>query len=164
MNASHTPSTSVKESSYLDLNSSPPYLYHQWVNLYRLYVDFIVVLFSFSINCYVNYIYLTGLLSPCLFPGLYWMWLVSHYLCCKNLIDPYSYYLLTNGGVLTMRMPAGNRLLPNFGHCLVEYKNMRFLIMDRPSKANIGQFVEVCSFCLLFIRISYWWLVLCHMH
>jgi protein tyrosine phosphatase type 4A len=44
-------------------------------------------------------------------------------------------------------MPAGNRLLPNFGHCLVEYKNMRFLIMDRPSKANIGQFVEELKKC-----------------
>ena len=42
-----------------------------------------------------------------------------------------------------MRMPARNRMLPNFGHCLVEYKDMRFLIMDRPSKANIVQFVEV---------------------
>ena len=35
-------------------------------------------------------------------------------------------------------------MLPNFGHCLVEYNEMRFLIMDRPSKANITQFVEVC--------------------
>lgn len=42
-----------------------------------------------------------------------------------------------------MKMPAGNKLLPNFGHALVEYKNMRFLIMDRPSKSNISQFVEV---------------------
>ena len=44
---------------------------------------------------------------------------------------------------LIMKMPPNNRLLPNFGHALVEYNNMRFLIMDRPSKANIGQFVEV---------------------
>ncbi|XP_066920436.1 protein tyrosine phosphatase type IVA 1-like [Clytia hemisphaerica] len=45
-----------------------------------------------------------------------------------------------------MKMPT-NRLLPNFGHALVEYKNMRFLIMDRPSKANIGQFVEELKKC-----------------
>lgn len=46
-----------------------------------------------------------------------------------------------------MKMPPSNRLLPNFGHALVEYKNMRFLIMDRPSKANIGQFVEELKKC-----------------
>ncbi|XP_012558257.1 protein tyrosine phosphatase type IVA 1 [Hydra vulgaris] len=46
-----------------------------------------------------------------------------------------------------MRMPARNRMLPNFGHCLVEYKDMRFLIMDRPSKSNIVQFVEELKKC-----------------
>jgi len=46
-----------------------------------------------------------------------------------------------------MKMPTGNRMLPNFGHCLVEYKEMRFLIMDRPSKANIAQFVEELKKC-----------------
>ncbi|XP_057308759.1 protein tyrosine phosphatase type IVA 2-like [Hydractinia symbiolongicarpus] len=46
-----------------------------------------------------------------------------------------------------MKMPPSNHLLPNFGHCLVEYKNMRFLIMDRPSKANIGQFVQELKKC-----------------
>jgi len=38
-------------------------------------------------------------------------------------------------------------MLPNFGHCLVEYKNMRFLIMDRPSKANLPQFIEELKKC-----------------
>ena len=33
--------------------------------------------------------------------------------------------------------------VPDFGHALVEFKNMRFLIMDRPSKANIAHFVQV---------------------
>ena len=36
--------------------------------------------------------------------------------------------------------------IPDFGHALVEFKNMRFLIMDRPSKANLTHFVQVCSF------------------
>lgn len=47
-------------------------------------------------------------------------------------------------------MPPDNRLLPNFGHCLVEYNSLRFLIMDRPSKANISQFVvelKKCGVC-----------------
>lgn len=45
------------------------------------------------------------------------------------------------------KMPPNNRMLPNFGHALVEYKDMRFLIMDRPSKANIYQFVEELKKC-----------------
>lgn len=49
-----------------------------------------------------------------------------------------------------MKMPPNNRLLPNFGHCLVEYNSLRVLIMDRPSKANISQFVvelKKCGVC-----------------
>ena len=45
--------------------------------------------------------------------------------------------------------------VPDFGHALVEFKNMRFLIMDRPSKANIAHFVQVSqsleSFSLLHV-------------
>lgn len=37
--------------------------------------------------------------------------------------------------------------IPDFGHALVEFKNMRFLIMDRPSKANIAQFVKELKKC-----------------
>ena len=44
-------------------------------------------------------------------------------------------------------MPPSNRLLPNFGHCLVEYNSLRVLIMDRPSKANISQFVIELKKC-----------------
>jgi protein tyrosine phosphatase type 4A len=44
-------------------------------------------------------------------------------------------------------MPPNNRLLPNFGHCLVEYNSLRVLIMDRPSKANISQFVIELKKC-----------------
>eukprot|EP00794_Sanderia_malayensis_P019626 gene19626-21572_t len=37
--------------------------------------------------------------------------------------------------------------VPDFGHALVEFKNMRFLIMDRPSKANIAHFVKELKNC-----------------
>lgn len=43
--------------------------------------------------------------------------------------------------------------IPDFGHALVEFKNMRFLIMDRPSKANLAHFVMV-GFLMLHIYIS----------
>jgi len=46
-----------------------------------------------------------------------------------------------------MKMPPRAQLLPNFGHCLVEYNDMRFLIMDRPSKANLDKFVEELKKC-----------------
>jgi len=37
--------------------------------------------------------------------------------------------------------------IPDFGHALVEFKNMRFLIMDRPSKANLTHFVKELKKC-----------------
>lgn len=47
-----------------------------------------------------------------------------------------------------MRMPVDNmQQIPDFGHALVEFKNMRFLIMDRPSKANIAHFVKELKKC-----------------
>ena len=45
--------------------------------------------------------------------------------------------------IVEMASP-GFQKIPDFGHALVEFKNMRFLIMDRPSKANIAHFVDVC--------------------
>eukprot|EP00795_Rhopilema_esculentum_P008602 gene8602-14613_t len=41
----------------------------------------------------------------------------------------------------------GFQKIPDFGHALVEFKNMRFLIMDRPSKANIALFVDELKKC-----------------
>ena len=79
-------------------------------------------------------------------------------LCCRW--NPFSFYLIVSTWIVllllweVMKMPTGNRMLPNFGHCLVEYKEMRFLIMDRPSKANIGQFVEVCYQSIFFMPTS----------
>lgn len=56
------------------------------------------------------------------------------------------YTYLSDNLMAIVEMASTNfQKIPDFGHALVEFKNMRFLIMDRPSKANLAHFVQVCG-------------------
>lgn len=39
----------------------------------------------------------------------------------------------------------------------IEFKNMRFLIMDRPTDATMEKFIEVCTYYYIINCVNYFW-------